>query len=91
MACWAGAIVAFAALAVVRHTPGGLLGVVLALQTPQPYPKLLADVVLTALLVVLVLMPAGVGHTARVCLNGCWRGRRSLRSGWSPTASSSGT
>jgi peptidoglycan/LPS O-acetylase OafA/YrhL len=66
VACWAGAVVAFAALAVVRHAPGGLVGVVQALQTPTPYPKLFADVVLTGLLVVLVLLPAVWDTPARL-------------------------
>jgi peptidoglycan/LPS O-acetylase OafA/YrhL len=66
LACWAGAVVAFAALAVVRHNPGGLLGILKALSTPQPYPRLLADVALTGLLVVLVLMPAVWDKPARL-------------------------
>jgi peptidoglycan/LPS O-acetylase OafA/YrhL len=56
--CVAGALLAFAALLPLRHQPGGLLGIVAALQTQQPYPKLLADVVLTTLMVGLILAPA---------------------------------
>jgi len=56
--CWAGAVAAFAALALVRREPGGLFGIVAALQTQQPYPKLLADLALTGLLLALILVPA---------------------------------
>jgi peptidoglycan/LPS O-acetylase OafA/YrhL len=64
--CWAGAAAVFAALVLVRRVPGGLFGIVAALNTEQPYPKLLADVALTALLVVLVLMPAVWDAPARL-------------------------
>jgi peptidoglycan/LPS O-acetylase OafA/YrhL len=58
-ALWlAGAALAFAALIPLRHQPGGLLGIVAALQTEQPYPKLLADIALTALMLALILAPA---------------------------------
>jgi peptidoglycan/LPS O-acetylase OafA/YrhL len=58
VACWAAALAAFIALMLVRHTRGGLFGIVLALQTEQPYPRLLADVALTGLVLLLVLVPA---------------------------------
>jgi peptidoglycan/LPS O-acetylase OafA/YrhL len=64
--CWAVAAAAFAALVLVRRQPGGLLGIVVALETQQPYPKLLADVALTALMVVLVLAPAVWDRPARL-------------------------
>jgi peptidoglycan/LPS O-acetylase OafA/YrhL len=56
--CWAVAAAAFAALVLVRRQPGGLLGIVVALETQQPYPKLLADVGLTTVLLALVMVPA---------------------------------
>jgi peptidoglycan/LPS O-acetylase OafA/YrhL len=56
--CLAGALLAFGALIPLRHQPGGLLGIVAALQTQQPYPKLLADIALTAVMLALVLAPA---------------------------------
>jgi peptidoglycan/LPS O-acetylase OafA/YrhL len=58
VASMAGAIVAFALLVPLRHEPGGLLGIVAALQTTQPYHELLLDIVLTALMVALLLAPA---------------------------------
>jgi peptidoglycan/LPS O-acetylase OafA/YrhL len=56
--CWAGAAAAFVALALLRDHGGGLLGIIRALQTRQPYPRALADVALTATLTALVLAPA---------------------------------
>jgi peptidoglycan/LPS O-acetylase OafA/YrhL len=56
--CVAGALLAFAALIPLRHQPGGLLGIVVAQQTQQPYPKLLADIALTAAMLALILAPA---------------------------------
>jgi peptidoglycan/LPS O-acetylase OafA/YrhL len=56
--CWAGAVAAFVGLALLRDHGGGLLGIIRALQTRQPYPRALADVALTALLTALVLVPA---------------------------------
>ena len=50
----------------VRRVEGGLFGIVLALNTQQPYPKLLADLALTAGVVVLVLMPAVWDAPARL-------------------------
>ena len=56
--CVGGAALAFAALIPLRHEPGGLLGIVAALQTQQPYPKLLADIALTGVMLTLLLVPA---------------------------------
>lgn len=56
--CWSGAAVAFGVLVLVRSQPDGLLGIVLALRTEQPYLKICADVVLTAALLALILLPA---------------------------------
>jgi peptidoglycan/LPS O-acetylase OafA/YrhL len=56
--CWAAAAVALAALVLLRRRPGGLLGIVVALQTQQPYAKIVADIVLTAAMLTLVLVPA---------------------------------
>jgi peptidoglycan/LPS O-acetylase OafA/YrhL len=50
--------VAVAALVLLRRQPGGLLGIVVALQTQQPYAKIIADIVLTAAMLTLVLLPA---------------------------------
>jgi peptidoglycan/LPS O-acetylase OafA/YrhL len=64
--CWAAAAVAFAALVLVRRQPDGLFGIVVALETEQPYPKLLADVALTGLMVALILVPAVWDAPARL-------------------------
>ena len=56
--CWSGALVAFAALAVLRSDVDGLLALVAALTTPQPVAQTLAGVALTAAVVVLLLAPA---------------------------------
>jgi peptidoglycan/LPS O-acetylase OafA/YrhL len=64
--CWAVAALAFAALVLVRRQPDGLFGIVVALETRQPYPKLLADVALTALMLVLILAPAVWDAPARL-------------------------
>jgi len=56
--CWAGALAAFAALALLRDHGGGLLGIIAALHTRQPYPRAMADVALTAVLTALGLAPA---------------------------------
>jgi peptidoglycan/LPS O-acetylase OafA/YrhL len=64
--CWAGALVAFVALVAVRQQPNGLFGILIALQTVQPYPKILADIALTALMLGLVLAPAVWDAPARL-------------------------
>ena len=64
--CWTVAALAFAVLVLVRHQPGGLFGIVVALETQQPYPKLLADVALSALMVFLILAPAVWDAPARL-------------------------
>jgi peptidoglycan/LPS O-acetylase OafA/YrhL len=56
--CWGAAAVAVAALVLLRRQPGGLLGIVVALQTQQPYAQTIADIVLTAAMLTLVLLPA---------------------------------
>jgi peptidoglycan/LPS O-acetylase OafA/YrhL len=56
--CWAGALAAYAALVVLRDQPNGFFGILLELQRQQSYPKLLADLGLTAVLLGLVLAPA---------------------------------
>jgi peptidoglycan/LPS O-acetylase OafA/YrhL len=55
---WAGALAAYAALVVLRDQPNGFFGLLLELQKQQPYPKLIADLLLTGLLLALVLAPA---------------------------------
>ena len=64
--CWAGAGAAFVALVALRAQPNGLFGILIGLQTVQPYPKLLADVALTALMLALVLAPAVWDSPARL-------------------------
>jgi peptidoglycan/LPS O-acetylase OafA/YrhL len=56
--CWAAAVATFAGLALLRDHGGGLLGIIAALQTRQPYPRALADVALSGALTALVLLPA---------------------------------
>src|SRR4051794_25495958 len=75
--CWVGALVAYLALVVLRDQPNGFFGLLLELQKRQPYPKLVADLVLTALILGLLLAPA------------VWDGRRALPQrvlGWGPLA-----
>jgi peptidoglycan/LPS O-acetylase OafA/YrhL len=64
--CWAGACAAFVALVALRAQPNGLFGILIALQTVQPYPKLLAEFALTALILTLVLAPAVWDTPARL-------------------------
>jgi peptidoglycan/LPS O-acetylase OafA/YrhL len=64
--CWAGACAAFVALVALRAQPNGLFGILIALQTVQPYPKLLAEFALTALILALVLAPAVWDTPARL-------------------------
>jgi peptidoglycan/LPS O-acetylase OafA/YrhL len=56
--CWAGALVAYVALTVLRDQPNGFFGLLLELQKQQPYPKLIADLLLTGLILALLLAPA---------------------------------
>jgi peptidoglycan/LPS O-acetylase OafA/YrhL len=55
---WLLAAAAFTALVLLRSHGGGLLGIIAALQTPQPWAKSLADVALSAAIVAFVLLPA---------------------------------
>jgi peptidoglycan/LPS O-acetylase OafA/YrhL len=55
-ACWS------AATAIVR--PGGLLGILLSLQKRQPYPRTLADIVLTAGVCVFLVAPVIFDETS---------------------------
>jgi peptidoglycan/LPS O-acetylase OafA/YrhL len=64
--CWAAAAAAFAALVPVRREEGGLLGIVLALNTQQPYPKLVLGVALSGAVILLVLVPAVWDAPARL-------------------------
>ena len=59
--CWAGAALAFAGLAALRWDTGGVLGIVQALARPQPVAELLAELVLTAALMGLLVAPAVFG------------------------------
>ena len=56
--CWAGALVAYLALVVVRDQPNGFFGLLLETQQQQPYPKLVADLALTGVILALILVPA---------------------------------
>jgi peptidoglycan/LPS O-acetylase OafA/YrhL len=74
---WAGALAAYAALVVLRDQPNGFFGLLLELQKQQPYPKLVADLLLTGLMLALVLAPA------------VWDGSRALPQrvlAWGPLA-----
>ena len=62
--CWAGALGAFAALAVLHREVDGLLALVAALETRQPVAETVAGIALTALVVVLLLAPAIVAPDA---------------------------
>jgi peptidoglycan/LPS O-acetylase OafA/YrhL len=58
---WAGSAAAFAGLAALLQ-PGGLLGIVQALNTPQPVAETLAALALTGLWAVLLVAPAVFGE-----------------------------
>jgi peptidoglycan/LPS O-acetylase OafA/YrhL len=61
--CWIGAIICLgAATAVLR--PGGLFNIIISLRTPQPYPRTLAGIVLTAGLSIFLVAPAVFGEHA---------------------------
>jgi peptidoglycan/LPS O-acetylase OafA/YrhL len=62
--CWAGALAAFAALAVLHSDVDGLLALVATLQTRQPFAETLAGIALTAAVIVLLLSPAVFGTGA---------------------------
>jgi peptidoglycan/LPS O-acetylase OafA/YrhL len=77
--CWGAAAATFAGLAVLRDHGGGLLGIIAALQTRQPYPRALADVALSGALTALVLLPAvfagrGVPHRVLAARPLAWIG-----------------
>jgi peptidoglycan/LPS O-acetylase OafA/YrhL len=56
--CWAIAFVAWLAQVVLRDQPYGFFGLLFEIQEQQPYPKLIADILLTGLILLLVLAPA---------------------------------
>lgn len=60
-ACWTAALIPWIVLAIVQHRPGGLLGIVAALNTPQPVAKTLLTVALTSLMALLLVAPALFG------------------------------
>jgi peptidoglycan/LPS O-acetylase OafA/YrhL len=60
---WLIAAAAFAALVALRSNGGGLLGIVAALNTPQPLAKSVADVLLMTVITTLVILPAVFGGT----------------------------
>jgi peptidoglycan/LPS O-acetylase OafA/YrhL len=62
--CWALALAAYAGLVVLRHQSHGFFGILLATRQVQPYPKLFADIALTAVMLSGVLLPA-VWHATR--------------------------
>jgi peptidoglycan/LPS O-acetylase OafA/YrhL len=61
--CWAGGIAALALLTALLH-PGGLLGILEALNTRQPVPETLAAILLTGIMSALVVPPAIFGEGA---------------------------
>ena len=74
--CWGGALVAYLALVVLRDQPNGFFGLLLEMQKQQPYPKLVADLLLTGLILVLLLARRSGTHRAR-CPSASSRGARS--------------
>ena len=56
--CWARRARRLLALVVLRDQPNGFFGLLLEMQKQQPYPKLVADLLLTGLILVLLLAPA---------------------------------
>jgi peptidoglycan/LPS O-acetylase OafA/YrhL len=61
--CWLGAAGCLAAATVVLH-PGGLLNIIVSLQTKQPYARTLAGIALNAGLCALLIGPAVFGEHA---------------------------
>jgi peptidoglycan/LPS O-acetylase OafA/YrhL len=61
--CWIGSALALAGLTALLE-PGGLLGIVRAINTPQPVAETLAAVVLTAAWAALLVAPAVFGEDA---------------------------
>jgi peptidoglycan/LPS O-acetylase OafA/YrhL len=58
---WLLAAAAFAGLVALRRNGGGLLGIIAALNTPQPWAKSVVDVLLMAVITTLVVLPAVYG------------------------------
>jgi peptidoglycan/LPS O-acetylase OafA/YrhL len=56
--CWAVALAAFLVLVVLRDQPNGFFGLIVELERQQPYPKLLADLALTGVILALIVFPA---------------------------------
>jgi peptidoglycan/LPS O-acetylase OafA/YrhL len=56
--CWLGAAVAFAGLTALRLDTGGVLGIVASLQTAEPVWRAVAEIVLMAAMIALVMVPA---------------------------------
>lgn len=66
--CWLLALGTWALLAEVQHAPGGLLGIVQRLSTPQPAAETVLLAALTGATVLLVLAPALFGSPAQGAL-----------------------
>lgn len=62
--CWLAAGACLAAATAIVH-PGGLLRIIASLQLKQPYPRTVADIVLTGAVVLLVFAPALFGDFKR--------------------------
>jgi peptidoglycan/LPS O-acetylase OafA/YrhL len=58
---WLIAAAAFAGLVALRSNGGGLLGIIAALNTPQPWAKSVVDVLLMTVITTLVVLPAVYG------------------------------
>ena len=58
---WLIAAASFAGLVALRSNGGGLLGIIAALNTPQPWAKSVVDVLLMAVITTLVVLPAVYG------------------------------
>jgi peptidoglycan/LPS O-acetylase OafA/YrhL len=77
-ACWAVAGAALVGLALLRNHPGGIYGIIAALNTPQPILRTLAEVALSGVLTTGMMLPAVFGD------RGGGAPRRLLR--WAPIA-----
>lgn len=63
-ACWTVSLLAFAGL-VALVPPGGLFGLIAAVQTPQPLARSVAKIALEALMAATLLLPAIFGEAGR--------------------------
>jgi peptidoglycan/LPS O-acetylase OafA/YrhL len=62
VACWGAAAAAFAGLVALRLHSGGVLGLIVALRTPQPLARTAGGLALIGAIIVLLMLPAVFGQ-----------------------------